>query len=65
MKDGMIDNWDLFEKILDHTYSHYLQSESRYHPVLFSEAAVRASLFPTLEHVSRNRVWAMEPETLV
>lgn len=20
MKDGMIDNWDLFEKVLDHTY---------------------------------------------
>ena len=41
MKDGMIDNWDLFEKMLDHTYSHYLQSEARYHPVLFSEAPVR------------------------
>lgn len=21
MKDGMIDNWDLFEKVLDHTYN--------------------------------------------
>ncbi|CAG0920060.1 unnamed protein product [Notodromas monacha] len=38
MKDGLIDNWDLFEKILDHAYAQYLQTESRYHPVLFSEA---------------------------
>lgn len=39
MKDGMIDNWDLFEKVLDHTYAKIIQSESEYHPVLFSEAS--------------------------
>lgn len=39
MKDGMIDNWDLFEKVLDYTYAKIIQSESEYHPVLFSEAA--------------------------
>lgn len=39
MKDGMIDNWDLFEKVLDYTYAKVVQSESEYHPVLFSESA--------------------------
>lgn len=39
MKDGMIDNWDLFEKVLDYTYAKVIQSESQYHPVLFSEAS--------------------------
>lgn len=45
MKDGMVDNWDLFEKVLDYTYAKIIQSESEYHPVLFSEAAwnVRAN----------------------
>lgn len=45
MKDGMIDNWDLFEKVLDYTYTKVVQSESEYHPVLFSEASwnVRAN----------------------
>lgn len=38
MKDGMIENWDLFEKVLDYTYSKVIQSESQYHPVLFSES---------------------------
>lgn len=39
MKDGMIDNWDLFEKVLDYTYAKVIASESQYHPVLFSESA--------------------------
>ncbi|XP_055376773.1 actin-like protein 6B [Condylostylus longicornis] len=39
MKDGMIDNWDLFEKVLDYTYAKVIQSESEFHPVLFSEAS--------------------------
>lgn len=38
MKDGMIDDWDLFEKVLDYTYAKCIQSESEYHPVLMSEA---------------------------
>ncbi|XP_046398835.1 actin-like protein 6B [Ischnura elegans] len=38
MKDGMIEDWDLFEKVLDYTYSKCIQSESEYHPVLMSEA---------------------------
>jgi len=38
MKDGMIEDWDLFEKVLDYTYAKSIQSESMYHPVLMSEA---------------------------
>lgn len=37
MKDGLIDNWELFESILDYTYSECLFTESQYHLVLFSE----------------------------
>ncbi|XP_052896350.1 actin-like protein 6A [Anopheles moucheti] len=39
MKDGMIENWDLFEKVIDYVYAKVVQSESMYHPVLFSESA--------------------------
>lgn len=38
MKDGMIEDWDLFEKVLDYTYNKVIHSESEYHPVLMSEA---------------------------
>jgi actin-related protein len=40
LKDGMIEDWDLFEKMLDHVYSKHIKSESNYHPVLMSEASV-------------------------
>lgn len=38
MKDGLIDDWDLFESLLDYAYSDCLVTESQYHPVLFSES---------------------------
>ncbi|XP_063237639.1 actin-like protein 6B [Bacillus rossius redtenbacheri] len=38
MKDGMIEDWELFEKVLDYTYTKCIQSESEFHPVLMSEA---------------------------
>lgn len=38
MKDGMIENWDLFEKVLDYCYDKIIQSDSQFHPVLFSES---------------------------
>lgn len=38
MKDGMIEDWELFEKVLDYTYSKCIQSKSEFHPVLMSEA---------------------------
>ena len=39
IKDGMIDNWELFEQALDHLYTYSVQSQSSYHPVVMSEAA--------------------------
>lgn len=39
MADGMIEDWDLFESMLDYTYKKGIQSESNLHPVLFSEPA--------------------------
>lgn len=39
MKDGMIDDWDLFEQMLDFVYSECLHTESKCHPVLISESA--------------------------
>ena len=40
MKDGMIDDWDLFENVLNYTYSQCVKSDSELHPVLMSEAPV-------------------------
>ncbi|CAG9134164.1 hypothetical protein JYU34_000938 [Plutella xylostella] len=38
MKDGQIDNWDLFEKMLDYCYAKVIRSPSEHHPALFTEA---------------------------
>jgi actin-related protein len=38
LQDGMIDNWDMLEKVLDYSYKRIIQSESEFHPVLFSES---------------------------
>ncbi|KAF0308053.1 Actin-like protein 6A [Amphibalanus amphitrite] len=38
MKDGMIDDWDLFENVLNYAYSQCIKSDSELHPVLMSEA---------------------------
>lgn len=38
MKDGMINDWDMFEEVLNYSYKKIIQSESEFHPVLFSEA---------------------------
>ncbi|KAG7160834.1 Actin-like protein 6B-like [Homarus americanus] len=42
MKDGMIEDWDTFEKVLDYSYEKCIKSESQYHPILFSEATWNA-----------------------
>ncbi|EEC12237.1 actin, putative, partial [Ixodes scapularis] len=42
LKDGMVEDWDLFEKLLDYTYSRHIKSEPHLHPVLMSEAAWNA-----------------------
>lgn len=38
LKNGMIEDWDCFRSILDHTYSKHMKSDPRLHPVLMSEA---------------------------
>lgn len=39
LKDGMIEDWDIFENVMDYVYSHSIKSESTHHPALMSEAA--------------------------
>ncbi|VDO24580.1 unnamed protein product [Haemonchus placei] len=39
MKDGMIEDWEMFENLLDYSYSEVLHSETQYHPALFTESA--------------------------
>ncbi|XP_038642874.1 actin-like protein 6B [Scyliorhinus canicula] len=38
LKNAMIEDWDCFQAILDHTYSKHIKSEPNLHPVLMSEA---------------------------
>jgi len=38
LKDSMIEDWDVFEKVLDYTYNKCIKSESELHPILMSEA---------------------------
>ena len=35
-----VENWDMFEKVMDYVYSHSIKSESCLHPLLMSEPAV-------------------------
>lgn len=35
-----VENWDLFEEVLDYSYKKHIKSESNLHPVLMSEPAV-------------------------
>uniref|UniRef100_A0A0N4YHG9 Actin n=1 Tax=Nippostrongylus brasiliensis TaxID=27835 RepID=A0A0N4YHG9_NIPBR len=39
MKDGMIEEWDMFENLIDYSYNEVLHSEAQYHPALFTESA--------------------------
>ncbi|XP_066578441.1 actin-like protein 6B [Amia ocellicauda] len=38
LKNGMIEDWESFQAILDHTYCKHIKSEPSLHPVLMSEA---------------------------
>lgn len=38
LNDGMIEDWDLFDKMLEHIYDKHVHSDSQLHPVLVSEA---------------------------
>nr|CAD2181946.1 unnamed protein product [Meloidogyne enterolobii] len=37
MNDGMIEDWDIFEKVLDFIYDKCLMAESQHHSALFTE----------------------------
>ncbi|XP_065654026.1 actin-like protein 6A isoform X2 [Hydra vulgaris] len=39
LKDGMIEDWDLFEHLLNHIYKEHIRDDSSAHPVLMSEAS--------------------------
>jgi len=36
----IVEDWDLFEKMMDHLYDKHIKSEAELHPVLFSEVPV-------------------------
>ncbi|KAM4037902.1 LOW QUALITY PROTEIN: actin-like protein 6B [Anomaloglossus baeobatrachus] len=38
LKNGMIEDWDAFQAILDHTFHKHLKSDPGLHPILMSEA---------------------------
>lgn len=40
MKDGMVEDWELFENFMDHIYNYALHTESENHPMLMTEPAV-------------------------
>uniref|UniRef100_A0A0N5AM89 Actin n=1 Tax=Syphacia muris TaxID=451379 RepID=A0A0N5AM89_9BILA len=42
-KDGMIEDWDIFEQLVDYAYKRVLNAESQYQPVLFTEPAWNVS----------------------
>ena len=35
-----VENWDLFEEVMEYSYKKHIKSESHMHPVLMSEPAV-------------------------
>ncbi|PAV59628.1 hypothetical protein WR25_08212 [Diploscapter pachys] len=39
MKDGMIEDWEMFEALVDYSYENILHSKADEHPVLFTESA--------------------------
>jgi actin-related protein len=39
LKDGAVEDWDMFEKIVEYVYGHSLNAESEHHPLLMSEPA--------------------------
>ena len=40
IKDGMIEDWELFDKMVEYLYGECLHAQSQDHSVLFTEAAV-------------------------
>lgn len=45
MKDGMVEDWELFENFMDHIYNYALHAEPENHPMLMTEPAVTLYTF--------------------
>ena len=39
-----VENWEIFEQMLDYTYNRHIKSESHLHPVMMSEPSVSIAL---------------------
>jgi actin-related protein len=37
LKDGLIEDWDLFERVIDYTFDKHLKCDPSKHPILFTE----------------------------
>jgi len=44
----IVEDWELFEKFMDHFYARHIKSESELHPLLMSEPAVSLSLYQSI-----------------
>lgn len=42
LKDGVVDDWEMFENFMDHIYNYALHTESENHPMLMTEPAVNS-----------------------
>lgn len=51
VKDGLIDDWDIFEKVLDYTFGKHLHCDPSNHPILFTEPVVGTSLNRLIKNV--------------
>lgn len=40
LKEGMIENWDMFENLIDYIYRNALGAIARDHPILITEPPV-------------------------
>jgi actin-related protein len=40
LKDGLVEDWDLFEKVLNYTFGKHLRCDPSKHPILMSEPVV-------------------------
>ncbi|KAB5515157.1 hypothetical protein PHYPO_G00250550 [Pangasianodon hypophthalmus] len=56
LKNGMIEDWEGFQAIMDHVYSKHIKSEPGLHPVLMSEAPVTSHSFRKTVTFSLNTV---------
>ena len=39
-----VNDWDLYEKLLDHVLARHVKTESEYHPILMSEPPVSMTI---------------------